>query len=622
MKLTKQFFAVITVCLLFCSQGLKGQVTVGTMENPVKGALIQFKTASDDASDGETNAALGVGFPRVALVQRSRLQPMYSAEEAAALDDKILRAHKGLVVYNVTRDPDADLAQGLYVWNGEKWLETQGDSIGRAVFENVACSAVKVYGSYIQGVHTNNSNYITLTLNALKKGAYTIIAATGNGYSFVAQGIAMETGAVKVTLISQGSPVAARTDRLSFEGFEVADASCLPEIIVAPPTATYSVDCSTISVNGNYESHVSTTTANTITLPVYVSVANPGATSYEIYTNTVDGLWFSTAPGSSFTATGYQNVTLYAHGTPNSSRDKKFKLTINSADGEEADCEFQVKMLRHKMKILSCGTTEWSTHNTAFKAFMDDVKNFGPNGAVKGHNFEWTTLGNAQSDHTALVSAISGNNPPDILSINYNYYGIAPINGEINALKNYVNKGGVLLLFGGDGETARNASRDIANAILDASMTSKGISGSDNTYYFLSNLNNDPLMEGPFGSCRNGMWGEDNAGTFYFENVPDDVIIYSSNWASEVTEIPGSAVILRSKNKNFVCVNDSWGSTTSSASNVDYPCLFQNNKPVTKWYGGTSSVRTNCYNSIFYANIIAWAVDRAQFFGINSDKYY
>ncbi|MDR1763889.1 MAG: hypothetical protein LBR64_08080 [Dysgonamonadaceae bacterium] len=620
MNFTKQLFALIMVCFLFCSHNLKGQVTIGKMENPIKGALMQFKTVDDETSDGEANAALGIGFPRVALVQRDQLQPMYSAAEAAALDDKTRQAHRGLVVYNVTSNADLDLEQGIYVWDGEKWVETQGDIIGRAVFEEVNCSAITVYGAYTQNLHTDNSNYITLTLNALKKGAYTITATAGNGYSFMAQGIAMEKGAIKITLMGQGIPKNPQTDNLSFDGIKLADASCLPTITVTPPTATYSVDCSTISVNGNYESRVPTTAANTITVPVYVSVANPGAASYEIYTNTVDGLWFSTAPGSSFTNTGYQNVTLYAHGMPTSARDKKFKLNINSADGAETDCEFQVKMLRHKMKILSCGASIYSTHNTTIKAFMDDVKNFGPNGVIKGRNFDWTEISDdySASAHTKMVSAISGNDRPDILSISYNFYPLPPSADEVDALKNYVDEGGVLLLFGSDSKTA---SLDIANAILGASMTSTDISTNDNPYNFLTTLeDDDPLMEGPFGSCRNGKWGEDNGGTFYFTNVPDDVVIYSSTWAAGQADIPGSATILRSKNKNFVCVNDAWGSSSTATGSSEYPCFFKNNKPVTKWYGPAGK-ETNVYNSIFYANIIAWAVERAQFFGVNADKY-
>jgi len=102
-------------------QGLQAQVTIGTADAPVPGALLQLKTTGDTSA--KANADKGLGMPRVFLSDIDKLSPMYSyadADNTPSAND--VNEHIGLVVYNTNiclqaKGEDA----GIYVWNGNEW---------------------------------------------------------------------------------------------------------------------------------------------------------------------------------------------------------------------------------------------------------------------------------------------------------------------------------------------------------------------------------------------------------------------------------------------------------------------------------------------------------------------
>ena len=106
--------------------GLYGQVTIGSGETPVDGAILDLK--QKNAADGGVTSALGMMLPRVKLIN---LQPTTATGAnslpvsigAAASEDWNLSAHTGLTVYNVNADVCSRpmIQKGAYTWTGTEW---------------------------------------------------------------------------------------------------------------------------------------------------------------------------------------------------------------------------------------------------------------------------------------------------------------------------------------------------------------------------------------------------------------------------------------------------------------------------------------------------------------------
>lgn len=120
---------------------LQAQVTIGSNEAPVEGALLQLKD-TDKVAGKAKNASKGVVFPRVALSQKDRLYPMFGEignEQMAYTSDMaaINAKHAGLIVYNTytsattVTNPNLIFQEGLYVWLGDKWA-----SVGTPLVDN------------------------------------------------------------------------------------------------------------------------------------------------------------------------------------------------------------------------------------------------------------------------------------------------------------------------------------------------------------------------------------------------------------------------------------------------------------------------------------------------------
>ncbi|MDR1762462.1 MAG: hypothetical protein LBR64_00700 [Dysgonamonadaceae bacterium] len=397
MNFIKHFYAIITICFLFCNLDLKGQVTVGTLEDPVKGALMQFKTIDDAASDGDANAALGIGFPRVALVQLDRLQPMYSAAEAASLDEKTQRAHKGLVVYNITRDLDAGLTHGIYVWNGKKWVEMQKAST-QAEY-TIDCANVAVHGSYGAGQSLDNSNYLRIRLTVTEPGYYTINAISNpdNGYFFERTGSFYSTGTYSIIIYGMGKPeqctgaysICADPKR-EFDEFTLyangEATNCTFEIPVRNTAIMpkFTMSCASVAINGQYFEDKPLDDSNTMTVEINVDPATFGAEA-EIYTNEVDGISFN---ATFLLQSNPQTVTLAGTGIPRGIEDKVFTIMTNS-ESSTSSCEHALSIMIPQKRIMALGQADsdwgynigdaWKNPNrSSVNQMITNPYNFGP----------------------------------------------------------------------------------------------------------------------------------------------------------------------------------------------------------------------------------------------------
>lgn len=114
---------------LFLVLGIKSQVTIGSNEIPIKGAILDLKERSDGTS------SKGMILPRVKLKALNQLlDPSHGKSE-----------HMGLLVYNVD---DACVNKGVYSWSGEVWdaLYQEGVKL-EGSREKDSLALVKLYNS-------------------------------------------------------------------------------------------------------------------------------------------------------------------------------------------------------------------------------------------------------------------------------------------------------------------------------------------------------------------------------------------------------------------------------------------------------------------------------------------
>lgn len=331
-KILFMFLAMIGTMSLHAQ---KDGVTIGLGESPVTGALLQVKSVTDEISDGDANATQGIGFPRVALVKKDELQPMYTAEEVANLTKAQNMAHKGLVVYNIKEVEAESLAIGLNFWDGEQWIavsETQSKAV--VTFD---CSKVRLYGRYFRRSPLTGDNYIILPVTVSKKGDYTIIASTTNGYYFQATGVFNAPGEYEIRLDPMGTPAESGTDKVTFTNNGVPiEPICNFNITVGVATLTYRINnCEDIKVFGEYQTrHEMSAFSNYAEIPVEVLIE--GETTWE--TEMINGIKF--VVNQTFDAPGETVLVARAQGSPKKSG--KYTYSFKTDGAITNSCSFVV----------------------------------------------------------------------------------------------------------------------------------------------------------------------------------------------------------------------------------------------------------------------------------------
>jgi hypothetical protein len=331
----KKVVSIVLMLVIASATGIYAQVTIGSLESPVNGAILQIKSIDDAESDGGVNADKGVGFPRVGLVKKDQLQPMYNESDAASLTEAQKKAHKGLVVFNINDIESEDLVPGLNFWDGEKWIavsETQ-----KIAQVSVVCGKIRVYGQYYKGVPLNDTHYIILPVTVTKKGDYSIIATGNNGYYFQASGTFENTGNFEVKLTPMGTPAQNGTNTIVFNcnNQEIAS-DCEVKITVSTLAMAYNIDyCDSIKVFGLYQTrHNMVATENYVEIPI--DVIQDGQTSFETPQN--NGIKFSV--NYNITAVGPQILTLVASGVPK--QEGTFTYTFTTDGAIKNTCSFKV----------------------------------------------------------------------------------------------------------------------------------------------------------------------------------------------------------------------------------------------------------------------------------------
>ncbi|GHU57207.1 hypothetical protein FACS189411_10110 [Bacteroidia bacterium] len=521
-----------------------------------------------------------------------------------------------LLIFNTTEN-----CYNYWSYDEREWKSLCGN-IGKAVFDPIDCSAITVYGDYVQGSNVDPSHYLSLEIDVLKAGTFTINGTTGNGYYFTLTSSILTTGLTTLSIPAQGKPGKSGTDHLVLNGVPLKGSTCSPTITVDIPTATYAIDCNRITVMGAYQAETSLTADNKLSMYVTVTEATPAAGSYYIKSDTKDGLSFSVT--GNFTAPGTYLLEIPARGTVNSSKVKNFTLTTNSKDGA-AVCHFDVTPVVPSKKVYVYGDGYYRISNAEQRKMLESKTNFGPAGTVKYEGFTYTNgstsdnLVNRGNDPLILRDDLASTTPPDIIHVTYPI-GIGTL--AVAAIVDYAKKGGVVILTLEDAD--RN--KDFVDGLFGINATVTRPGRLDGKLFTLPILNNDPIINGPFGNLSGKTFAYDGGFNNVITNVPlNQVTVYSTDDYVGNTSGPTEGLVgaFRHNSLNVVFFPDggtlSGDGNSGSSTNTAYPVKAGSSPdflPVVKtWQGGVA------YNSYLLCNIMAWALNQAQYYGINSANY-
>jgi hypothetical protein len=297
----------------------------------------------------------------------------------------------------------------------------------------------------------------------------------------------------------------------------------------------------------------------------------------------------------------------------------------------------------------SRGTYGYAGESGSSYEFLTSPTNFSLTGTVPIRSLTIDTSvkpGVNVSTNQALYNALTSSTPPDIVIFGvYCYWHAAStVTGTYNtsqAILDYVNKGGVVIILCEYGNTYNDGYREIVDNELTSIDTDGGAAG---TVYLMdptltNNSNDDPIMSGKVGglqyfpSVSGKYWGEDSStsNTFKIESGSEgDFVVYSQSYASGNGNM--KPTMIRYKKKNIIMVGDAGflsgdsngsASTTAQPFYLDYTTYAPASKKYAGYYAasdGSTVANTLVYNSSIFANMMAWAIYQAEYHGINTSK--
>lgn len=654
MQFKKKSFVLLL--LILTTTFVNAQVTIGTNHPPEPAALLSLKDQEATTLGGVSSTSGGFLLPRVELKDLKELFPFYPDSKKGDTDyeNTAKPQHTGLYVYNLTQDLAKGLDIGIYFWDGEKWnLMEKG--VTNAIFEIIDCDTdVNVRGWYQNDVPLDGSNLISITVNVTTPGKYKISTNVtkiksgstepiDNGYYFHANGIFERTGKHIIQLEGSGSPIEFTHDDEGKDKVEIffndsATPACTAFIKVDDSSVKplYGINCNSIAIHGVYKKDVQVTSGHYITVSLNVQTGAAGAT-YTLETDEIDGLKFH---GEGILGdAGPQTITLYASGTPTNTAPKQFTIKTNSTSSPNQSCSVTIQPVISQKKVVTIGNQIYgffSGGDTGSNGLVTDLLNYGEdvNSIIKYEGFAGNKVDseNTNTITTAFTNKYVNNpNPYDIVIITYPVY--IPQN-QIDIYVDYVNKGGVLIYL--CQETRVENAKLISEIFNDKeTITSSDYSsiGTNCNYTIgITSTVNDEITNGPFGDVRGLAWGEDFNNTIYLTWTPANAIVYS-NAFNATTGTPGingaGPSMLRHPTKNFFWCGDSGLIRGGNASiTTQYPLLVGSVRrngvnyphyPIAKTHGNATT-KIPVYNSVIFANVMAWALDAAEMNGINSGK--
>lgn len=375
---------------------------------------------------------------------------------------------------------------------------------------------------------------------------------------------------------------------------------------------------------------------------------------YSISSREVDGISFSAEGEFEMTLQPNgkwgQEIQLSGEGTASSSLPKTMIVTPNSLNYHV--CEVVVKMAYTPKKILgtSNGTnfgyaTDKTTNNSPYSWITRTSERcFGlnENSVIKipqlgdaetqaewisreNHNAAYLHITQAQTNNSALLTQLL--TVADIFIIGYS---TTLSDGSGKIVSDFIKRGGVVIFFNENAASGTNLLKNFYQGInVDAHNT---FNAAGSRYSFATQIG-DMVADGPFGSTNGKIWGEDASNTFSVRGIPEeDVVVYSNSVRNgrEALEQDKGVVIFRHTKYNLFYIGDGGfisqsGDATAFISNTicPYMCVTEGEDrglPLPKIdYGNPTTGGVGpVYNSLFFCNVLAWAIDRAEFHGQHS----
>lgn len=597
-------FLVVAIHFFCLTQA---QVSIGTLKDPQKGALLDLKEDEPD-NPGNPNSEKGVLFPKVSLVSATSLKPLFT-ENATPADSLRMR---GMIVYNVNENADG-VDVGLSVWNGEEWMSVVGGGANKAAVFTVDWANVEVNGTYVKGKSLNAiANTITLPVTVTRTGSYNIVAYgqfgnTINGYSFSVSGEFMTKGSFTLTLTGMGAPEKSTNDNgstkdnLQFFNHHVPydmtaiaqslSPKTLPSIFVEDVSPEYSYNCNLIDVSGASLRTGQASTGKYITVRITVPSDAEGA-FYEIKTNTVDNVYFS---ASGTLVAGQSIITLMSNGgKPKDSGLHTFYLLSNSSVPNLPSCTFDVPVVGRKIVVRAFsndGTDSWGLNNpSGIKALLGNTNLFGTSAKayslVEGINYTCNTSYPSEADFNAM----------DVFIVAFGQSINSRSSNEKNRLKNFLAGGGVVILCDEDDRLA-----PVLNSIVTGGFSVGNLSDGGTHPIYPSN---SPIVKGAYMDLTGKRIGLDGGWNRYV-NVPA-----SQKSKIEVIVTSGGDVnrpiVFRFKEIPLIVFGDGSPLSGSSTEGLYNPVSTSGGFPAVKY---TGTYNAGAYNAHLFVNIMVWAID-------------
>ena len=578
----KKLVLLVGLFTLMSTLTLSSQVTIGANETPDPSAVLDLRSVNK-----------GLLIPRLTLGQRKT----------------ITDPANGLIIYNVE-----EKCYNYYDGAKGDWISLCGGA-SAAKFK-MECASIVAHGAYVIGAPMTAANYLSVPIHVTQEGSFAISGTSNNGYSFYYSGTVTDTGQYVINVPALGMPSKEQIDNVMV--ISAADTCSIP-VTVQTNVATYDIDCASIVVYGNYLKNQVLDKNNYIEIRVNVSSAG----SCNISTPIVNGISFS----ASYTlGVGSTTIRLFGSGTPTTNSDFPITITTNSPAGN-VTCSATIPMTLPPLTyalIGNDGTFSWTGTGSRLPALQNGAS-FGENGTVKIVSLtqKWST-NNAATAATNLSTMI----PDIVLYFAYN----APVSSDlIAALKNYVEKGGVLIYApsSSDLTSAQQLVSGLFPGFTPQAMPNCNSGACPSSYpnddncYTINNIPGDPVVYGPFGNLSGKKWAEDNetTGTFYLPSLPAGAVQICSaqnNWGHTNLN-PDWSVVWYSNSMNFFYFGDTNGASSSDISNGGYPSYWSSaGVPLTKQYGnGDNANSPFVYVSALELNAVAWACHKAAIAGIN-----
>jgi len=587
---------MIFLAVLFIYNYMPAQVTIGTLEDPQEGALLDLKE-NNKAVRNEPNSTKGLLFPKVSLVSSVSLSPLFTATE-----EPQKTSSTGMIVYNVNENADG-IKSGLCIWNGDEWTSIEGGgSSGAANFEIDCKSSIKVKGVLSKGKSLSpTQNIITLPIIIKKEGKYSIQAYTENGYYFVATGEFLRKGKYDVILMGMGSPVDAQTDTLSFHsngtlldmetlcpGFKkltltVNDIS--PDFFIIQPVDATGADLKVNEAGTGY-----------MTVRIQASSEAVGA-DYHIETDVQDGIKFE---GKGKLTAGTQTVTLVCNGNkPTKMGILTFQIMSNSIDTRNGLITVDASVTGRKVNVwVFCPTDVndgWHiVTDRSVGMLLNNQILFGPNSKycpIEGINVTQKT-GNGTTDFTAA----------DVIILSF---PVEPDDNMVDSLINFVNKGGALIHSFQENNNPQPLR--LLNTILGTTNVTRTVF--DNRIINITGVDGDSIVKngGYLSNLAGKTFGCDGGGNSSFNPLPPGIVDVLATTKS------GEPVILKSKTKTYLVIGD--GSPFNGGTSI-YTNGSLDFRPMQVTTDGYPSIRTTgvyaegTYNAHLFVNAMIWAIKR------------